>query len=102
MIEEWKDIRGYEGSYQVKSGKTHTKRIIYYYNEVTADRTDILDAIREDDKTNQVILMTYKNEIPELADYCQVIRPCNIWAHEAKGEQYYRWIHIRTEENNDG
>ena len=85
-----------------KSGKTHTKRIIYYYNEVTADRTDILDAIREDDKTNQVFLMTYKNEIPELADYCQVIRPCNIWAHEAKGEQYYRWIHIRLEENNDG
>lgn len=85
-----------------KSSKTRTKRIIYFYNEVKADRVDILEAVREDDKANQVFVMTYNNEILELKKYCQVIKPCEMWAHEVKGEPMYRWIHIRREDNDDG
>ena len=71
-------------------GQTKTKRIIYFFKEVAAYRVDILEAIKEDDKTNQVILMTYKNDMPELKNYCQVIRPFNMWAHELKGEPFSR------------
>lgn len=86
--------RKHEGSTEdrFRNGKTNTKRIIYFYNEVTSDRADILDAIREEDKKNQVFLMTYRNEIPELKKYCQVIWPCHIWAHEQKGQQHIKWI----------
>lgn len=86
--------RKHEGSTEdrFRNGKTSTKRIIYFYNEVTSDRTDILDAIREEDKKNQVFLLTYRNEIPELKKYCQVIWPCHIWAHEQKGQQHIKWI----------
>lgn len=84
--------RKHEGSTEdrFKNGQTKTKRIIYFFKEVAADRTDILEAIKEDDKKNQVILMTYKNEIPELKTYCQVLRPSHMWAHEVKGEAFSR------------
>ena len=81
-----------------KNGQTKTKRIIYFFKEVTADRADILEAVKEDDKKNQVILMTYKNEIPELKTYCQVIRPFNVWAHELKGEPFNRVVLIPKQE----
>lgn len=84
--------RKHEGSTEdrFKNGQTKTKRIVYFFKEVAADRTDILEAIKEDDKKNQVILMTYKNEIPELETYCQVLKPNHMWAHEAKGEPFSR------------
>ena len=81
-----------------KNGQTKTKRIIYFFKEVAAYRVDILEAIKEDDKTNQVILMTYKNDIPELKNYCQVIRPFNMWAHELKGEPFNRVVLIPKQE----
>lgn len=92
--------RKHEGSTEdrFKNGQTKTKRIIYFFKEVAADRTDILEAIKEDDKKNQVILMTYKNEIPELKTYCQVIRPFNMWAHELKGEPFNRVVLIPKQE----
>lgn len=84
--------RKHEGSTEdsFKKGLKKTKKVVYFYHEVTEDRTDILEQIREDDKTNQVWLMTYKNEIPELEKYCQVLRPFNTWAHELKGEPFSR------------
>ena len=84
--------RKHEGSTEdrFKNGQTKTKRIVYFFKEVAADRADILEAIKEDDKKNQVILMTYKNEIPELETYCQVLKPNHMWAHEAKGEPFSR------------
>ena len=92
--------RKHEGSTEdrFKNGQTKTKRIIYFFKEVTADRTDILEAVKEDDKKNQVILMTYKNEMPELKTYCQVIRPFNMWAHELKGEPFNRVVLIPKQE----
>jgi glycosyltransferase involved in cell wall biosynthesis len=71
-----------------KQGFRNTKRIVYYFEKVTKDRKDILRDIKEDDKTNEVILMTYENEIPELKRWCQILRPCTIWTHYLKGEPY--------------
>ena len=71
-----------------KNGLCKTKRIVYYYNHITEDRQDILEQIREDDKQNEVILLTYQNDIPELEHWCQIMKPCHIWTHYLKGEEY--------------
>ncbi len=92
----WKHSGGVEDSF--KKGLKKTKKVVYFYHEVTEDRTDILDQIREDDKTNQVWLMTYSNMIPELEKYCQVLNPFNTWAHELKGEPFNRVVLIPKEE----
>ena len=91
-----KHVGGVEDSF--KKGLKKTKKVVYYYHEVTEDRTDILEQIREDDKTNQVWLMTYSNMIPELEKYCQVLRPFNTWAHELKGEPFNRVVLIPKQE----
>ena len=68
------------------NGELDTKRVVYYIPEVTADRMDILKAVKKDDKTGEVIVMTNKNGIPELTNYAMVIPPRPITATEAKGE----------------
>lgn len=69
-----------------KAGKCHTKRIAYYFPKV-ADRA-ILEQIKKDDEENEVILLTYQNDIPELQRYCQILTPCPIWTHYQKGDPY--------------
>lgn len=81
-----------------KNGLCKTKRIVYYYERVTKDRKDILDAIKKDDETNEVILMTYENEIPALKRWCQILRPCSIWTHYQKGETFRGCSIIRVPE----
>jgi len=71
-----------------KNGLCKTKRIVYYYNHITEDRQDILEQIRDDDRQNEVILLTYQNDIPELERWCQIMKPCHIWTHYLKGEEY--------------
>lgn len=71
-----------------KNGLCKTKRVVYYFDHVTADRTDILEAIKEDDKVNEVFLLTNQNDMPELRRWCQILRPMNIWTHYLKGEPF--------------
>ena len=71
-----------------KKGFYSTKRVVYYYNHVTSDMTDLLEEIKEDDKFNEVFLMTNQCDIPELRRWCQIIRPMHIWTHYLKGEPY--------------
>lgn len=71
-----------------KAGLMNTKRVVYYYNQVTADMTWLLDEIREEDKKNEVWLLTNLNEIPDLKKYCQISKPMNIWGHYFRGEPY--------------
>ena len=68
------------------AGELDTKRIVYYLPTVTADMTYLLDEFKEDDKVAEVILMTNRNDIPELTDYAMVVPPRRIMATEAKGE----------------
>ena len=56
-------------------GLRNCKRIVYYYDHVTADMTDLLDEIRKEDETNEVILLTNQNDLPELRKYCQIKKP---------------------------
>lgn len=74
---------------QFKQGLKNTKRILYYYPTITADRKDILKDIMKDDETNEVILMTDRCDIPELKYFCQIMPPCRTWTHILKGEPYF-------------
>ena len=70
-----------------KSGMQHTKRITYCFDEVTADRTDILDTIKKDDEQHEVWLLTNKCEIPELSIHCRIGKPDRpLFTHYLKGD----------------
>ncbi len=71
-----------------KRGLMKTRRIVYHYDHVTKDMTWLLDEIKEEDKRNEVWLITSKNEIPGLRRYCQISPSINIWGHELRGEPY--------------
>lgn len=68
------------------AGKLDTKRVIYNFAHVTADMTYLIDEFKETDKDAEVILMTYKNDIPELEKYAMVIAPQNMRGTELRGE----------------
>lgn len=68
-------------------GLRNCKRIVYYYSHVTADMTDLFDEIRKEDETNEVILLTNQNDLPELRKYCQIKKPQKIWGHYKRGEE---------------
>lgn len=71
-----------------KTGLMNTKRIVYYYSHVTADMQALLREIKEEDKTNEVWLLTNQCDIPELSQYCQISKPFQIWCHELRGEPF--------------
>lgn len=75
-------------------GLRNTKRIVYYYNHVTSDMTDLIDEIKKENETNEVILLTNKNDLPELRRYCQIFAPRKIWAHYKRGEDN-NFIHVK-------
>lgn len=65
-----------------------TKRIGYYYKTVTKDMTYLIDEFKKEDETNEIFLLTHKNEIPELAKYCQIwCPPKGLRVMEARGEK---------------
>ena len=70
------------------AGYMNTKRVVYFYKHVSRDMSWLLDEIRKEDEVNEVFLMTYQNDIPELKRYCQVIKPCEMWGHIIRGEHY--------------
>ena len=68
------------------AGLLNTKRVIFYYDHVTADMTDVLEEIKKEDEVNEVFLQTNQCDIPELKRYCQISKPFSTWAHIIKGE----------------
>lgn len=71
-----------------KAGRMKTKRVTYFFSHVTKDMTWLLEEIKKEDEKNEVWLLTYKNDIPELKRYCQIRRPFRIWTHFLRGEKY--------------
>ena len=70
------------------AGLMNTKRVVYFYKHVSKDMKWLLDEIKTEDERNEVFLMTYQNDIPELQRYCQIIQPQQCWGHIIKGEPY--------------
>lgn len=71
-----------------KKGLMNTKRIVYYVPQVAADDQDLLQEIKNEDKVNEVWLLTNKCDIPEMRRFCQIHKPFPIWGHELRGQAY--------------
>lgn len=71
-----------------KKGLMNTKRIIYHYDHVTSDMTDVFEQIKKDDEENEVILITNKCDIPEIKRYCKIAQCKKLWGHYLKGEAW--------------
>lgn len=68
------------------SGGLNTKRIIYHFNHITSDMQYLINEIKEEDKFNEVIVMTDKNDLPELEEYARIQKPTYIRGMELRGE----------------
>ena len=68
------------------SGGLNTKRIVYYYKHITPDMTWLLEEVKEEDKNNEVIILTSHNEIPELSMYARIQQPSPVRGMELRGE----------------
>lgn len=75
-------------------GKTTTRQIVYYYSQVTADMTWLFEEIKKEDEVNEVYLMTKKCNLPGIEEYCRVIEPQDIWAHDKRGEPN-NYVHVK-------
>ena len=73
-------------SMRFRQGLSKTKLIIYHYKHVTADMTDLIEEIKQEDRTNEVWLFTMQCDIPEMKDHCRVRRPFPMWCNELRGE----------------
>jgi len=76
------------GSKKQLKGECKTRRILYYYPIIRAGMTSLIDEVKKEDETNEVIIMTYKNELPELRKYASVRTPAPINANELRGEPF--------------
>ena len=74
------------------NGLTETKRIVYYFKTVKPDMRYLIDEILEENKTNEVILMTERCDIPELLPF--VDKPHRIRGAERRGEYFPLFVQI--------
>lgn len=70
-----------------RAGLKNTKRVIYYVPHLEKD-SEFIEQIKKDDETNEVILLTEQNDVPELKRWCQIYKPQRMWTHFAKGYSY--------------
>lgn len=74
------------------NGLTETKRIVYYFKTVKPDMRYLIDEILEENKKNEVILLTERCEIPELMPF--VDKPHPIRGAERRGEFFQDFIQL--------
>lgn len=82
------------GSQRALRGECKTKRILYYFHHITSDMTWLIDEAKKEDELNEVIVMTYVNDLPELRKYAQIKQPSLIHAYELRGEQFSGFLQI--------
>lgn len=69
------------------AGVLNTKRIVYYFPVVTKDMTYLINEFKEADKDAEVILLTTRNEIPELSHHAMIMTPRGIKGTELRGQK---------------
>ena len=74
-------------SKKYRRGETRTKRVIYYYDHVTSDMKWLIKEVKKERELNEVLVMTRKNDLPELEKYAAIIEPMGTYAHEVRGEE---------------
>ena len=68
-----------------ENGKLDSQRVVYYFEHISEDKTYLIDEIAKTNKYAEVIIMTNKNDIPELTQYALVVPPRNIKGTELRG-----------------
>lgn len=68
-------------------GECNTKRIVYFFKEITSEMSYLIDEIRKEDEINEIIVMTNNNALSELEDYAQVMAPTTLNVYEKRGEE---------------
>lgn len=77
------------GSKRSMRGETNTQRIVYHYPYITSDMVWLIDEVRKEDEKNEVIIMTDRNDLPELKKYAQITTPHRIRGMELRGVPTY-------------
>ena len=73
-------------SKKYRAGNTRTKRLVYYFRTIPQNKKTLLEEIKRESEQNEVVVMTYHNDMPEIEQYARVTRPESTWANEARGE----------------
>lgn len=73
-------------THRFSQGTLDMKRVVYNLPIVTKDMTYLIEETKELDKDSEVIIMTNKNEIPELSEHAMIIKPQAITGTELRGE----------------
>ena len=76
------------------SGDTDTKRIVYHYDHITADMTDLLEEIKRENERHEIYVLTNQNDIPDLSLYAKVMTPCKVRGMELRGEPWKQFTKI--------
>ncbi len=69
------------------SGDLDMDRIIYYFNHIDKSKSYLIDEIKEENKNSEIVILTNKNDIPELENYAMIIKPQYIKGTELRGEE---------------
>ena len=72
---------------RVSSGALEFNRVVYHYKHVTKDMAYLLEEFKKLDKDSEIILMTEKNDLPELEKYAMIIPPQHMKGTELRGEK---------------
>ena len=72
-------------SKRYRQGRSRTKRIVYYLPLITDKDIALLEEVKRETEQNEVVILTNRNELPELERYANVVRPIHTWADEARG-----------------
>lgn len=76
------------------TGDMETKRIVYHYQHITADMTDLLAEIKRENEHNEVYVLTEKCDLPELNNYAKVMTPRKVNGNELRGEPTKCFVQI--------
>ena len=68
------------------NGGVDTERVVYYIPHVKPCMKHLIEEFKETDKHAEVILMTYRNDIPELKQYAMITAPTRVKGTELRGE----------------
>lgn len=77
------------------TGDLETKRIVYHYDTITADRGNLLEEIKRENEYHEVYVLTNRCDIPELSQYAKVMKPCKVRGMELRGEPWDTFTMIR-------
>ena len=67
-------------------GEVDFHRTVIHYAHITSDMTWLIDEVKEIEKTGEAIILTNKNDIPELEEIAMVLPPRQVPGTDFKGE----------------